>query len=265
MYSLWLFLKDNMNCAVKPTEVLPPGKIKGNDGAVHRSIQEREQLLRKNRVDDVICRQKYGSERFNELNIGDTSRNIVEMIFHAASMKPEKNTAKIERVLKVKNSQETLERFEEYREMVKKRAMCLEKWHLRSAVDGNELLRFHATSMTCCFRKTVTVSDLCRSPACGVCRIIRSGFGPQDAGSDGIRLSATAEITDDDMVGPKGKNVKRAVMVCRAIAGRAVNTVEGTSEEGFDSLGSEGFYSELDHLFVRNPNAILPCFVILIS
>ena len=57
-------------------------------------------------------------------------------------MDPSKPPRKIKRVLKVKNSIEVLERFEDYREKVMKKAYEQHKRHQRSMVDGNELLLF---------------------------------------------------------------------------------------------------------------------------
>lgn len=177
-------------------------------------------------------------------------------------MKPEKQTKKIERVLKVTNSPETLQRFEEYRETVKKRASGLCKRHPRSMVDGNELLMFYATTISCCCsRKAPKILALCENCICGVCRIIQLGFETEETKTNGIRMSTISDVSGDKMASAmKGKKVKRAVVVCRVIAGRVADTVGG-SEEGFESVRS----GKLVHLFVRNPSAVLPCFVIVCS
>lgn len=67
-------------------------------------------------------------------------------------------------------------------------------------------------------------------------------------------------------------NVKRAMLVCRVIAGRIgsdSDEVEKVSG-GFDSVmarGESGVYTRLDEeeLLVFNPRAVLPCFVIVYS
>lgn len=63
---------------------------------------------------------------------------------------------------------------------------------------------------------------------------------------------------------------KRAMLVCRVIAGRVrksnVMVVEGGSmEEEYDSVAgaTTGVYSSLEELYVFNPRAILPCFVVI--
>ncbi|OVA15110.1 hypothetical protein BVC80_613g12 [Macleaya cordata] len=186
------------------------------------------------------------------------------MIFQTATTTT--HTSNIERVLRVRNSAETLERFEEYREMVKERAHCnAYMYHPRSVVDGNEVLRIYRTTMNCCSRKQNKVSELCYNLKCGVCRMIRTGFDTEATKKTGIQLNADCETLGDcgmDSV-DKGENVKRAVVVCRVIAGTFVNTVEG----GYDSSvgGAGGLCSKFEHLFVRNPNAVLPCFVIVFA
>lgn len=59
-------------------------------------------------------------------------------------------------------------------------------------------------------------------------------------------------------------NVKRALLVCRVVAGRVGCDpgIVDKEDAGFDSLvgrGSGGFEEEL---LVFNPRAVLPCFVI---
>ena len=69
-------------------------------------------------------------------------------------------------------------------------------------------------------------------------------------------------------------NVKRAMLVCRVIAGRVGSDLdEAEKEEGgaYDSVmargGGSGVYTRLDEeeLLVFNPRAVLPCFVIVYS
>lgn len=61
-------------------------------------------------------------------------------------------------------------------------------------------------------------------------------------------------------------NVKRAVLVCRVVAGRVgCDPCEADKEDpGFDSLaGRGGDEEEDDEILVFNPRAVLPCFVVL--
>lgn len=62
-------------------------------------------------------------------------------------------------------------------------------------------------------------------------------------------------------------NVKRAMLVCRVVAGRIGSDQEaGKDEPAFDSVvgGRDGAHVKLDEeeLLVFNQRAVLPCFVI---
>ncbi|KAL0438433.1 UNVERIFIED_CONTAM: hypothetical protein Slati_2326300 [Sesamum latifolium] len=112
----------------------------------------------------------------SELGAEDSSRNIVEIIFKSSWLKKDNPICKIERILKVHNTQRTIQRFEDYRDAVKIRATNIPKRNARCAADGNELLRFHSATLTCSLGDRGS-SSLCGSiPACGVCTIIRHGF-----------------------------------------------------------------------------------------
>ncbi|KAF8411811.1 hypothetical protein HHK36_004370 [Tetracentron sinense] len=198
----------------------------------------------------------------SELGPEDTSRNIVEIIFQSSWLKKQAPICKIDRILKVHNSQKTITRFEDYRDSIKAKASKLVKKHPRCVADGNELLRFHCTTFICSIGMNSS-SNLCNSiPQCNVCSIIRNGFKIDGVAGEGICTTATsgkahdsARITSDDK--------KRAMLVCRVIAGRVKKNHEGSAEE-FDSVaGPTGIYSNLDELFVFNPKAILPCFVVI--
>lgn len=63
---------------------------------------------------------------------------------------------------------------------------------------------------------------------------------------------------------------KKAMLVCRVVAGRVKKACDTKSSEEYDvdsvSPSSETtVYSDLDELFVFNPRAILPCFVVIYS
>lgn len=67
----------------------------------------------------------------------------------------------------------------------------------------------------------------------------------------------------------KFMNVKRAMLVCRVVAGRIGSDSDEVDKEdgGFDSVfgrGGSGVHTRLDEeeLLVFNPRAVLPCFVI---
>lgn len=62
------------------------------------------------------------------------------------------------------------------------------------------------------------------------------------------------------------------MLVCRVIAGRVKKNLDGNNNnnnnsnnlEEYDSIGgAAGLYSNLDELYVFNPKAILPCFVVI--
>lgn len=196
-----------------------------------------------------------------ELGPDDTSRNIVEIIFQSSWMKKETPVCKIERILKVNNTKKTISRFEEYRDTVKSRAGKLPKKHPRCAADGNELLRFHCTSLVCTLGAG-GAAGLCQAAApCGVCSIIRDGF--RAAGEGGIATMATSGRAHDAAHAPPAEGGARAMLVCRVIAGRVKKSQEASGEE-YDSIaGAAGAYSTMEELHVFNPRAILPCFVVI--
>jgi len=202
-----------------------------------------------------------------ELAEGDSSRKIVEIICRTSWLKSENNCERIERVLKVHNMQKTLARFEEYRETVKIKASKLPKKHPRCLADGNELLRFHGTTIACSLGRNGS-SSLCISEKCNVCRIIRHGFSIKK-GSVGVfttstsgRAFETIEVYEDNL------SIRKALMVCRVIAGRVHRPLDNFQElagqSGFDSLaGKVGLYSNIEELYLLNPRALLPCFVVI--
>ncbi|XP_004505426.1 uncharacterized protein [Cicer arietinum] len=205
-----------------------------------------------------------------ELVEGDSSRKIVEIICRTSWLKSENHCGRIERVLKVHNMQKTLARFEEYREMVKIKASKLQKKHPRCLADGNELLRFYGTTVSCSLGLNGS-SSLCLSEKCCVCRIIRNGFSAKNELKGGIGVFTTStsgrafeciEILDDE------PSLRKALIVCRVIAGRVhrplENIQEMASQTGFDSLaGKVGLYSNIEELYLLNPRALLPCFVVI--
>jgi len=207
----------------------------------------------------------------SELGPEDTSKNIVEIIFHSSWLKKQSPVCKIDRILKVHNTQKTITKFEEYRDSIKTKATNLSKKHPRCIADGNELLRFHCTTFVCSLGLNGS-SNLCNSTSqCNVCGIIKHGFKLN--GGDGILTTATSGKAHDkassvlDVSGCESGDEKRAMLVCRVIAGRVKKNMEGGSNvmEEYDSVsaGDAGAYSNLDELYVNNPRAILPCFVVI--
>ncbi|CAA0827870.1 C2H2-like zinc finger protein [Striga hermonthica] len=201
----------------------------------------------------------------SELGPEDTSKNIVEIIFQSSWLKKQAPICKIDRILKVQNTPTTISKFEEYRDAIKAKATRQPKKHPRCLADGNELLRFHCTTLMCSLGLNGS-SNLCGpSPTCGVCSVIKNGFKvTSDVSSIGILTTATSgKAHDSCRVGSDNDHGKRAMLVCRVIAGRVKKNPDGNSED-YDSVsGSTGVYSNLEELYVMNPKAILPCFVVI--
>ncbi|GAB2271552.1 hypothetical protein Dimus_006385 [Dionaea muscipula] len=220
----------------------------------------------------------------SELGAEDTSKNIVEIIFQSSWLKKQTPVCKIDRILKVHNTPKTIAMFEEYRACIKARATKFPRKHPRCIADGNELLRFHCTTLMCSLGLNGS-SNLCNSiPHCNICSIIKNGFklpgvgtttmggigtsSPRLAGAmaagKGILTTATSGKAHDRAEIGYGDQEKRAMLVCRVIAGRVKKSSEGCTEE-YDSVGGGcgGVYSNLDELYVFNNKAILPCFVVI--
>ncbi|XP_010414362.1 PREDICTED: uncharacterized protein LOC104700533 [Camelina sativa] len=212
----------------------------------------------------------------SELIAGESSTNIVEIIFKSGW--PIGKSPEINRILKIHNSQKILTRFEEYREFVKAKA-ARSRWEdERCVADGNELLQFYCSTFMCDLGQNGK-SNLCGHQYCSVCGIIGSGFSPK---LDGIATLATGwrghVAVPEEVEEEFGfMNVKRAMLVCRVVAGRVgcdlmiddVDKSEGGGGGGYDSVvGQSGSKSgallriDDDELLVFNPRAVLPCFVI---
>ncbi|KAK9069110.1 hypothetical protein SSX86_013226 [Deinandra increscens subsp. villosa] len=206
-----------------------------------------------------------------ELSDDDPGKNVVRMIFESGWTR---KTPIIYRVMKIHNSPMILTRFEEYRETVKLTAARhggTRRRDERCIADGNELLRFHCATFICDLGQNGN-STICTQKYCSMCGIIGSGFSPK---LDGISTSANSwrahvavpEDIEDEF---RFMNVKRAMIVCRVIAGRVgCDPVTGDKNDpGYDSLvgrepgAVETRLDDEDELIVFNPRAVLPCFVI---
>ncbi|KAM7253244.1 hypothetical protein ACFE04_025862 [Oxalis oulophora] len=204
----------------------------------------------------------------SELGPEDTSKNIVEIIFQSSWLKKEIPVCKIDRILKVHNTPKTISKFEEYRDSIKVKANKLPKKHPRCIADGNELLRFHCTSFACSLGLNGS-TNLCNTiPHCNVCSMIKNGFKiTQDTTGDNVRgilTTATSGKAHDKACCVEDGNDRRAMLVCRVIAGRVKKSNVESNGGEYDSVGGGmGLYSNLDELYVFNPKAILPCFVVI--
>ncbi|KAJ0260065.1 hypothetical protein HA466_0063210 [Hirschfeldia incana] len=218
-----------------------------------------------------------------ELTDGESSTNIVKIIFNSGWPDLNNKAPEIHRILKIHNSPKILTRFEEYREFVKAKAARTiggggRRWDddERCVADGNELLRFYCSTFMCDLGRNGG-SHLCGHQYCSVCGIIGAGFSPK---LDGIATLATgwrghAAVPEEVEEEFGFMNVKRAMLVCRVVAGRVgCDLMEeddvDKSVGGYDSLVGQGSGSRSgallriddEELVVFNPRAVLPCFVI---
>lgn len=154
--------------------------------------------------------------------------------------------------------------------MVKIRASKLPKKHPRCLADGNELLRFYGTVLACSLG--ADSSGLCGSDKCGVCRILRRGFPPKKELSNSLGIftaSTSGRAIESINLGKEDQSLRKALVVCRVIAGRVHKPLENIQEgvinpSGFDSISGkvDGFLG-IEELYILNPKALLPCFVVI--
>ncbi|KAI4305222.1 hypothetical protein L6164_028603 [Bauhinia variegata] len=208
----------------------------------------------------------------SELTETDAGHNIVRIIFKSGWTNTQK-CPKITRILKIHNSPKILSKFEEYRESVKTKAArngAVNKRDERCIADGNELMRFHCSTFLCDLGLNGD-SGICAGQYCNICGIINSGFSPKLDGISTLSTSWRAHVAIPEEIEEEFKfmNVKRAMLVCRVIAGRVGCDTDDVDKEdaGYDSVmarGGTGVCTRLDEeeLLVFNPRAVLPCFVI---
>ncbi|WOL11166.1 hypothetical protein Cni_G19927 [Canna indica] len=202
----------------------------------------------------------------SELGAEDSSRKIIEIIFQSSWLKKKTPACKIDRILKVQNTQKTIARFEEHRDSIKSSADKLQVKNSRCIADGNELLRFYSTTSACSLALGGS-TNLCKSTSkCDLCSILRGGFKADELGK--IQTMATSgaahEAAAAARISSEGDDrAKRAMLMCRVIAGRVKKSQDDAREGCYDSVaGGAGSCSDADELFVFSPNAILPCFVV---
>ncbi|XVF10801.1 hypothetical protein REPUB_Repub07fG0214700 [Reevesia pubescens] len=184
-----------------------------------------------------------------ELPEGHPSRNVVEIIFHT-SWSPKAFTGRIEMIFKVQNGPRTVTRFEEYRETVKTRPgsgsggkVSADEENARCVADGNEVMRFHClgpTSGNCGMNDTWLFSG---GKGAAICTYSCSGGAHERAG---------------------GGRGRRAMLVCRVIAGRVSKRVGFGYESLLDGrVGYDSVTGDNGELLVFDPRAVLPCFLII--
>lgn len=133
----------------------------------------------------------------------------------------------------------------------------------RCIADGNERLRFHCSTMLCSLG-----GGVCGSPYCCVCSTLRHGFAGKQADVDGIATYASAWTAHASLPADVEREfaflqVRRAMLVCRVVAGRVAR---GPADDkvAYDSVVPVRGGDDVE-LLVYNPRAVLPCFVILYS
>ncbi|KAJ0593596.1 hypothetical protein HanHA300_Chr03g0099031 [Helianthus annuus] len=240
------FFRGDVNCQGKRTDV-----TRGNERHVtHGTRTQRRKSKDNEELPHHHTRNCFPGKTV--LAIGDPSRNVIEMIFRSATTDTTKYSITIKQVLKLINSNETLERFEKFREDVKNRAYDHHNKHPRNIVDGNEKLMFYGTKLT--HSKKFGTSKLFKD---SICSIIKPGFyDPKKKtgiwlttnSQDVIIANANAEVMKGEM----------AIVVCRVISGRIMND---SDEDDYDSI--EGV--KPNYLFVKDTSAVLPCFVIILK
>lgn len=201
----------------------------------------------------------------SELVDADSGKNIVSIIFNSGWSTSLVKEPIIYRILKIHNCSKILNRFEEYRECVKSKASRhggTFRRDERCIADGNELLRFHCTTFLCDLGQNGN-SSICNQQYCSVCGIIKSGFSSKLDGIATVSTSWRAHVAIPEDIEQEFSflNLKRAMLVCRVIAGRVGcdPDVADKEDSGYDSLVGR---VEEDELLVYNPRAVLPCFVI---
>ncbi|CAL9773638.1 unnamed protein product [Musa acuminata subsp. burmannicoides] len=229
----------------------------------------------------------------SELCEADSGYNIVRIIFQSGW---KGKSPIVNRVLKIHNTTRTLAWYEEYRDAVRSRAARYAARNgggdERCIADGNERLRFYCTTSLCSSDAgrggDVAPAGVCGSPYCCACAIVRHGFAGKHADLDGIATHATSwgahgALPQDLEREFAFLGARRAMLVCRVVAGRVAHghgggAAEGDEEEeegkgaGFDSvvptgLGGGGGPHDNgvgeNELLVFSPRALLPCFVIM--
>ncbi|KAF9609285.1 hypothetical protein IFM89_015131, partial [Coptis chinensis] len=104
-----------------------------------------------------------------------------------------------------------------------------------------------------------------------VLKVIRHGFSTKKELRDGIGVftTSTSERAFESVeLHEENPSTRKALMVCRVIAGRVHRPLENLQElagqSGFDSLaGKVGLHSNIEELYLLNARALLPCFVVI--
>ncbi|CAN6232748.1 unnamed protein product [Urochloa humidicola] len=173
-----------------------------------------------------------------ELPAGHSSRQVVEIIFLSSwSGGSGAFPGVVEMLFRVHNPARAVARFEDYRTAVRARAGGA----ARSAADGNEMMRFSPAP------------PYGSSPSAATC----------GGGEDALRIRTFDGSGGAHAASGRGPATgRRAMFLCRVIAGRVAEAGAGSAEpkEQFDSVrvGKSG-----GELVVFDRRAVLPCFLII--
>ncbi|TMW91558.1 hypothetical protein EJD97_014201, partial [Solanum chilense] len=261
MHAMWMLVTETIKCGSKLSiDVLPKQVIKCK---CSRSCEKRihsyhmvNAPLEKPEFNS-ISQHKEPLWRWFSLEIGHPSRIIIEKIFLASTTNPSKQLPTIKKVLRVNNTIDMLEKFEKYRETVKKRSFGQYKNHPKITVDVNELLQFHITTMNCCYKHMeINPDELCKDPSCCVCRLIQSSFRTSYNSKNGIQLSTNSDVLCEHANRvSKGKNV----IVCRTVDGRVVSKDDVKLDVEYDSFSiASGLHSRSQYLVIKDSKCCTP-------
>ncbi|XP_024534689.1 tankyrase-like isoform X1 [Selaginella moellendorffii] len=198
----------------------------------------------------------------------DPERGRVLAYFRAKWNHPGSEASIID-ILRVYNPGHRVKRFADYREkLMAQRGSRDEK----IGKNGNEVLRFHGTTVLCGLG-TPQQQSLCSNLSCSLCNIILAGFKKKKAKVDGflrfgagIYVTATSSKANDYVkaYGSSSGSRHHAMLVCKVLAGRVFKVTEDRPElvappDGYHSVSGEvGGILNFDELVVYDNAAILP-------
>ncbi|XP_074294171.1 uncharacterized protein LOC141621974 [Silene latifolia] len=254
MQGMWVSMKENMDC-----------RNSVNGGVCH---PKQHNIMHQASMGSITSskRMLIPPSIFTEVGEADLSRKVVEKILGNALTNPTAKIMKIRKVFRVKNSPQVVDTFEAYRGAIKTKAKERDQKHTRSMVDGNELLGFYVTTVTCFSRESRPISAPCEFSDCNLCQLFGFSFDINNTEKPGMQLNINSEALRESIKGQsRGKKSKRAVIICRIIAGRIRSVNDRRSDDEYDSIVKKGFYLNSQNLIVSNPNAVLPCFVVILN
>lgn len=207
--------------------------------------------------------------------MNNPERQEVEAYFKRKWLHKNHHTPTILSVMRIYNEAHRVHGFESYRKTLKVKANELRERDEKCLADGNEVRRFHGTTVHCGLG--LNSSKLCSDAQCSLCGIIRNGFQLKKVRMDalqrygkGIYCTATSSKADAYVRAETGLGPGTKVMlVCEVLAGRVYKTKEDRQDllsppSGFDSVSGEpGMDLKYDELVLYNENAILPRYIII--